>query len=216
MGGYGSGNWYRWDSKSTTESQYRIDIRWLKKQGYLRPTNFGFLSWSCCNKQTGYINYRMEADRMVLNYRYRFYGGEWKDVEQTVLFDRTLCNYGGYRTWFLCPRCYRRVAVLYGAGKYFYCRHCYNLTYASQQQRFGDRMMRKARNIRRQMDPDNTVFDLFPFKPKGMHWRTYNRLRQEAMRAETIGFGVMERTLDGMRATLEGVAKKLRQPPESL
>ena len=33
MGGRGSGSWYRWDSKTTTESQHRIDIRWLKKHG---------------------------------------------------------------------------------------------------------------------------------------------------------------------------------------
>ena len=149
---------------------------------------------------------------MVLSYRHRVRGGAWESVEQTIHFDRTHCHYGGHRYWFLCPRCYRRVAVLYGAGKYFYCRHCYKLTYTSQQERFGDRAMRKARKIRRRLNPDNTVFDLFPFKPKGMHWRTYERLRLEAMRAEAIGFGVMKRTLDGMRTTLECVAKKLRQP----
>ena len=63
MGGYGSGN--RWNSKTTTESQHRIDIRWLKKQGYLRPDTMGTLSWSWRDKQTGSIGYRMEADRMV-------------------------------------------------------------------------------------------------------------------------------------------------------
>ena len=217
MGGFGSGSWYRWDSKRTTESQHRIDVRLLKKWGHLDGSTYcGSWSWSRCGKQTSSINYRVNSERMVLSYRNRPRGGEWESVEQTIHFDRLPCHYGGHRYWFLCPRCYRRVAVLYGAEKYFYCRHCYGLTYASQQERFGDRMMRKARNIRKQMDPDNTVFDLFPFKPKGMHWRTYDRLRLEAVRAETIGFGVMERNLDGMRATLEGVAKKLRQPAANL
>lgn len=126
MGGYGSGNWLRWNSKSTTESQHRIDIRWLKKQGYLRPGKFGSLSWSRGDKKTGSIGFRMEADRMFLNYRHRPHDGEWENVVQTVSFDRTPCNYGGHRSWFLCPQCCRRVAVIYGAGKYFLCRHCHD------------------------------------------------------------------------------------------
>lgn len=50
--------------KDTTESQYRIDIRWLNKQGYLKPCVWGSLSWSSRGKQTGCINYRMESDRV--------------------------------------------------------------------------------------------------------------------------------------------------------
>ena len=147
MGGRGSGNWYR-DSKSTTGSQHRIDMRWLKKQRYLRPGTAGSLSWSRGDEQTGTIGFRMEHDRMILNYRYKPRGGEWEDVEQVISFDRTSCNYGGFRTWFLCPRCWQRVAVLYCAGKYFFCRYCYNLTYASQQVQRCDRLMMKARAIR--------------------------------------------------------------------
>ena len=33
MGGVGSGNWCRWDVKTTTEEVSRIDIRYLGKQG---------------------------------------------------------------------------------------------------------------------------------------------------------------------------------------
>ena len=116
MGGSCSGNWYRWDAKTTTENQYRIDIRWLKKQGYLRPGSIGSLSWSCDGGQTGSIRYRMEVDCMILNYQHRPTGGEWEPVEQTVTFDRTPCNYGEFRTWFFCPQCWKRVAVLYGNG----------------------------------------------------------------------------------------------------
>ncbi len=46
MGGSGSGNYLRWSTKSTTGSQHRVDIRWLKKQRYLRPGAFGLLTWS--------------------------------------------------------------------------------------------------------------------------------------------------------------------------
>jgi hypothetical protein len=188
MGGRGSGCWYRWNSKTTTESQHRIDIRWLKKQGYLRPINFGSLSWSQGDEQTGSIGFRMETDRMVLNYRHRPHGGEWENVEQVILFDHTPCNYGGHRTWFLCPRCSRRVAVIYGAGKYFLCRHCYDLTYSSQQESSMDRLMRKARKIRKRMGGGGDLFDFFPDKPKNMHWKTYWRLRKESERAENLSW----------------------------
>ncbi len=184
MGGSGSGSWYRWDSKQTTENQHRIDIRWLKKQGYLPPGNFGLLSWSQRNKQTGSIGFKMEAERMVLNYRHRPQGEKWENVEQAVSLARTPCNYGGHRKWFLCPRCWKRVAVLYGAGKYFFCRHCYDLTYSSQQENRPDRLMRKSRKIRERMGGGANLLDPFPDKPKKMHWKTYWRLRGRAEHAE--------------------------------
>lgn len=195
MGGSGSGSWFRWDSKTTTESQHRIDIRWLKKQGYLRPGNAGLLSWSWRDKQTGSIGFRMETDRMVLNYRHRPHGGDWEDVEQAISFDRTPCNYGGFRTWFLCSRCWRRVAVLYGAGKYFFCRHCYDLTYASQQENRADRLMRKARKIRERLGASNNLTVPIFFKPKNMHRKTFNRLREEEDHANTLSWVIIGQRL---------------------
>ena len=195
MGGYGSGGWYRWNSKSTTESQHRVDIRWLRKQGYLLTGKFGLLSWSQGDKQTGSINFKIEANHMILKYRHRSQGGEWQKIEQTVSFDRTPCNYGGQRKWFLCPQCVKRVAVLYGAGKYFLCRHCYNLTYASQRESKADRLMRKARKIRKKMGGSGNLVAPFPDKPKGLHWRTYYRLREKSEYANNLSCLIMGQRL---------------------
>ena len=194
----GSGSWYRWDSKTTTESQHRIDIRWLKKQGYLRPGTMGSLSWSCGSEQTGSIRYRMEADRMILNYRHRPHGGEWEPVEQTISFDRTPCNYGGHRTWFLCPRCWKWVAVLYGAGKHFFCRHCYDLAYGSQQESPPFRLLRKAQKIRARLGGSESTYDFLPDKPKGMHWRTYKCLCANAERADCLCNNAIKRRLSSL------------------
>jgi hypothetical protein len=188
MGGSGSGSWYRCDSKTTTESQHQVDIQWLKKQGDLQPGTVGSLSWSCRDKRTGSIGYMVGVDRMVLNYRHRPHGGDWEDVEQVIFFDRTSCNYGGSRPWFLCSRCQRRVAVLYGAGKYFLCRHCYNLTYASQQESKEDRLMRKARKIRERLGASNNLMIPVLFKPKNMHQKTFDRLRIEEDHANTLSW----------------------------
>jgi hypothetical protein len=195
MGGLGSGSWYRWDSKTTTESQHRIDIRWLKMKGFLRPGNMGSLSWSWLDRQTGSINFKMEEGYMILNYRHRPHGGEWESVEQEVSFDRTPCNYGGLRKWFLCPRCWRRVALLYGAGKYFFCRHCHHLTYSSQQENKPDRLMRKARKIRARLGAGNDLMEPIPFKPKNMHWKTFDRLRREADHAWSLSWSILAQRL---------------------
>ena len=195
MGGSGSGQWHRWNSKATTESQHRIDIRWLNRQGYLRSGYTSSLRWLMGHKQTGFIEYKVEADCMILYYRYRINGGEWKSVEQSISFDRTPCNFGGYRKWFLCTNCSKRVAILYGAGKLFLCRHCYNLTYSSQQECREYRLLRKARNIRLRLDGSNNMFDPFPWKPKNMHWKTYWQLRHKAELAYSFSLSMAAKHL---------------------
>jgi hypothetical protein len=169
MGGLGSGRWHKWRFMSTTDNQHSIDIRRLRREGCLWPGHIGGLSWSRNGQSTGSISYRMETDRMVLSYRHQPNGGEWESVEQSVTFDRTPCNYGGSRTWFLCSRCGRRVALLYGSGKYFLCRHCYGLAYMCQLEGRLDRVIRKLRGIRERMGGSPDLFQPLPGRPKHMH-----------------------------------------------
>jgi hypothetical protein len=80
--------------------------------------------------------------------------------------------------------CGRRVGKLYGPGRYFLCRHCYGLAYQSQRQQAHDRALRRAVAIRRRLGGEPGMLCPFPEKPKGMHWRSYERLRQRAAKAE--------------------------------
>ena len=57
--------------------------------------------------------------------------GEVQDLKYKVPLLKTSCNYGGYRYWFQCTYCHRRVSVLY-IKTYAKCRKCSRLTYASQ------------------------------------------------------------------------------------
>ena len=184
MGGAGSGTWWRWDKKTTVDELKQIDIRYMKKQNMLRPGYMGSLSWSCRGEETGSIRYRMFSDEMILSYRYRRNGDDGQDVHDTVMLNKTPCNFGRSRTWFICPSCDRRVGILYDLGKYFRCRHCTGLAYSSQQEGSLDRMARKARKIRRKLAVDSKWWDadclsdpIF-MKPKGMHWKTYERLKK--------------------------------------
>jgi hypothetical protein len=190
MGGSGSGSWYRWNSKTTVESQYKIDIRWMKRQGYLHPGAVGVLLWGSRGKESGSIGYRVKTDRLILVYRNRQYGGRWENIEDEIYFTWTQCNYGGNRRWFLCPECNRRVAVIYG-GKYYRCRHCHNLTYSSQQESKSDRLMRKARKIRSRLGASENLAKPIMFKPKNMHQKTFDRLRREANDASNLAVNIM-------------------------
>jgi hypothetical protein len=82
--------------------------------------------------------------------------------------------------------CGRRVAVLYAAGELFACRRCYGLVYASQQESVSYRGLGKAQKIRMRLGGSADLFDEFPTKPKGMHWRTYDRLRRAHDIAEVV------------------------------
>ena len=58
--------------------------------------------------------------------------GNKKDFDYKVSLITTPCNLGGWRYWFECLFCKRRVGVLYLRGGYFACRHCQYLTYESK------------------------------------------------------------------------------------
>ena len=125
----------------------------------------------------------------MLMHWHRSYGEEWQEIEERAWFDRTPCNYGGERLWFLCPHCGKRVAVLYGAGIRFLCRHCYELPYGSQNETYMDRMMRKARKVRDRLGVSGDLFELIWRKPKGMHQATFDhlvRVEREANQASTV------------------------------
>ncbi len=132
MGGVGSGSWYRFNKKTTTNECQGIDVRYLHRNGLLKPGHSFSLRWLRAGRETGSIGGVAYGDRVTFFYRpRRDPDGEWQEVKETVELEWTACNFGGERPWFICPGagCGRRVAVLYGPGRCFLCRHCYDLTY---------------------------------------------------------------------------------------
>ena len=65
----------------------------------------------------------------------------------------------------------------YGPGKYFSCRHCCGLAYASQKEGKGDRATRQADTIRKRMGWEAGILNGVGGKPKGMHWKTFLQLK---------------------------------------
>jgi hypothetical protein len=181
MGGMGSGRHWYLNAKNTTDDYRAIDVRRWNREGLLKPGESFIWTWLRNEDVLASINVTTESDKVVLDYKHRNRGGEWEDISYSVHLDWTECNYGGRRPWLLCPAhgCGKRVAKLYG-GKIFACRHCYGLVYASQREALHDRAIRHVNKIRERLEWEPGFLNGKGFaKPKGMHWRTFERLCAE-------------------------------------
>lgn len=208
MGGVGSGNRHRFDKKSTTDECRSLDIRRFHQEGLLKPGHWFSWCWWRAEEKVASIGVFVYRNRVVFSYRHHNrMNGEWEDVEETVGLSWTPCNFGGERPWFVCPgvvngiACGRRVTILYGPGKYFLCRHCYDLRYESQRENTMHRALRRAQKIRTRLGGSANMMELFPERPKGMHHDTYMRLFWKYGEAH-------QEEIAGMREWLD----KLKQP----
>ncbi len=186
MGGRGSGNWYRWSKKDLVEDCRSLDVNLWHRKGLLRPGQRFRWAWTRDGKEVASMGVATLPDALELSYIIRPETDAAEKVRYIVPLTWTSCNYGGRRPWFVCPGkgCGRRVGKLYLGGKYFLCRHCYDLVYESQRRDRASRLMRKARKIRVRLGGRDGLIYPFPAKPKWMHWDTYNRLRWECHKAE--------------------------------
>lgn len=194
MGGRGSGRRYQ-GGKDTTADMLVLDIRRLQQAGRLTPGQQFMWSWWRNEEEVASIQIGVGADLMVLSYRARNRGGDWQAMDYPVHLTWTPCNLGGRRAWFCCPAqgCGRRVAILYG-GAIFACRRCHKLAYASQREARMERAVRRADTVRRRLGWGFGILNPAGGKPKGMHWRTFWRLKAEhdAYRSASLA-GIAER-----------------------
>lgn len=189
MGGLGSGR-PSGSGRGKVEHYRELDVNRLHKAGYLRPGWRGGWQWTRDGEKVASIVLGTEADRLHLAYRVRLGGGEWEDVVETVRLVCVPCRFGGSRPYFICPGvvnsvvCGRRVTKLHGAGRYFLCRHCYELAHASQSEGEWDRALRRVDKVRWRLGGEPGPAVPFPPKPKGMWRRTYERLSEQVFEAE--------------------------------
>lgn len=182
MGGYGSG---RSSYKQKAEDCRSLDVNRLHREGCLDDGRMGHWVWSRNDEEVGRIGYQSNGGRLDLSYRVRLFGGDWESVTQSVPIDRASCHFGGHRPYFRCPgvvngrHCGRRVGKLFSGGKYFLCRHCYDVAYSSQSEPRHDRMLRRANKLRMELGGEPGSAHWIAPKPKGMWQRTYQRKRFE-------------------------------------
>ena len=202
MGGCGSGR-YGGSGRNTVEGCRSIDIRDWRRRGDVPGTRCFGWQWSWDGEKVASIMVCIQGrDGIDLAYRQKGpWDDDWSDVEQHIPVQWTPCHFGGERPWFICAAyrngvyCGRRVAKLFGAGRLFACRHCYDLAYQSQHESPDGRALLKCQRIRMDLGGSASLFEPFPDKPKGMHWRTYLRHFKEAADAEARSWAGMSRRL---------------------
>ncbi len=172
-----AGRHWQYNMSSTTNEYRAIDVRRWRRDGLLDPCQSYGWQWSREGEVVASIRVHTEPGRVILSYRQRVCGEDWKDESYPIYLDWTPCHLGGDRPWFLCPAvgCGRRVAILYG-GKFFACRNCLRLAYPSQRESRDERAMRKADRIREKLGWERGIANAPGWKPKGMHWRTFEQL----------------------------------------
>lgn len=135
MGGYGSGKYQSYHSKMLVESTTRLSIFDLRKHNVVYGKHCtgsgtgpnGFLLRFTLAKDTLSLEYVAHSQRHTLSVR----------------MVTTQPHYGGFRTWFVCPRCGRRCGILYihAHNVHFACRVCANLNYLSTRQESQHKLM---------------------------------------------------------------------------
>jgi hypothetical protein len=213
VGGLGSGSYYRSGSRDRVEDCLSLDVRSWRRDGWLEIGTDFITTWRRYLRDSS-IGVRVlgldgaERAHAVELYYSRGPEGRKEDVSYAVPLCWTPCNFGGSRAWFVCPgivngvACSRRVAKLYLKGRYFLCRHCHNLAYLSQQEAHRHAALRRCQRIRQKLGANANMTEPFPGKPKGMHFKTYLRLRGKYEKAyeeysgEMVGY--LERLTEGM------------------
>ena len=171
--------WYHYNKKRTTKDLLELNISTLKKANFFQKNTIkdGALSWTMSYgggepEKIGGIhissNFIGENRYVTLIYTYK----DQERIDYKVQITTTRPNYGGERYWFVCPRCGRIVASLYG-DKYFLCRHCQNLTYKTQQIGFTSRMLERRNKYQDKVSKDGT-------KRRWIHWKRYHKLMDKA------------------------------------
>jgi len=152
-----------------------LDVRELHRSGVLQDSWVTYrpsLRWPCVTKIT--------AARYVILLELRM-----RSTPQHIRVSWTRCHFGGTRPWMHCPFCKRRVAKLFmGLGGY-YCRPCVgNPIYASQTKSAQSRRHYRACKLRLRLGGDASPAKPFPERPRGMHRKTFARLRRKSEELE--------------------------------
>jgi hypothetical protein len=96
--------------------------------------------------------------------------GQWWPIDSEMLEHRSI------QWWFVCPHTGQFAERMHlPSGAYtFACRKACRLAYRSQRETPRDRALSGAFALRRKLGADGGIGD-YVTKPKGMHWRTFER-----------------------------------------
>ena len=176
MGGIGSGRRFQNRRGPKLEEVPQLDVRALKRSGLFdQSTSNGTITWRNIGLTECALAYSYADSTLSISYAVKTPHTASETISEHIFIDRTVCNYGGTRTWFSCPNCNARKAILYCASKRFLCRQCYGLSYSSQNEVYADRMIRKAKKLRSKLGASMNLRLPISERPHGMYRTTFDR-----------------------------------------
>ena len=170
----------RWEHY-TTDATLALDIRELQRCADLRGYSSRSVHWTRGYSKSSVAVSVRDGATVIVSYA----DASGDSHSETLGVTWTHPNYGGERPWWTCPSCSRRCAIVYALGvNPFVCRLCSSLTYVTAQSDGFTRAMRKSVERKRRLGWE--IGKPFPTKPKGMHWRTWERLIADYTRAAMV------------------------------
>ncbi len=177
----------------TTDDTLALDIRELQRRVDLHGFSWFSVRWTRGISTSSVGVSVHDGAEVTVSYA----DGSGDRHTETLDISWTRPNYGGERPWWTCPWCSRRCAIVYALGANpFVCRLCASLTYVTAQSDEFSRAMRKSWERRRRLGWE--LNQPFPSKPKGMHWRKWERLVARYSEAATVGHVAFEKWIDQM------------------
>lgn len=195
--------------KSCAEDLWQVDVRLLQRRGLLvQGLEYG-APWPAGEQGTAYIRVNVHTEHLAICCTVGDQNGTPQEANFAVALERTACHLGGKRVWWRCPMagCGRRVAILY-CGAAIGCRHCLKLGYRCQRETAEDRASRQANKIRRRLGWVVGVLNPIGGKPKGMHWKTFNRLHALQDAHSVAVFGCIADSLGLIQPQLVGISMR--------
>jgi hypothetical protein len=172
------------------EDSLVLDLDQLVRDGILQPqrSKAGRLTWTI-GEDMATVNYeaRWGSRSGELRLCYAMADavtGTVVNHDERVALTATTPPFGGLRWWFRCPVTNRLARKLYlpPGADWFANRAAHRLGYETQ--RRAERAGVKLQAIRRRLGADPNQLLLLARRPKGMHSRTFRRLRTEGHTAE--------------------------------
>ena len=132
------------------------------------------------------------ADALIVTLNFR--AGD-RHISQCILIERTPCNFGGTRPWFICSICSCRAAKIYMRSAHFACRSCHQLVYVSQSLDGIGRGWRRQQKLEARLGRDRD-------RPKGMHRRTMTKIMKKLEACEAGRTSIFDERWVGLSGRL--------------
>ena len=174
MGGIGSGR-SCWRSKNFVEETRFITSGWVKAHLQTLSKRPLQVNWHQGKESLGSVGVSLvNHNQLCIQYKYRrSCEGDWSTVTEFIPLQFSACRYGGSRLWLICPKCGKRVAIIY-VDTVVACSSCLGLRYQSEYEDDISRLQSKVRKIFDRIGHDYA-------RPKGMHHKTYECLLSKAI-----------------------------------